>query len=112
MKIIYVLISLILLLLCGCNDRPSRLPSVNEELWGSHEGKTVKLFTLKNSSGVVLKVTNYGATITYLSVPDRNDTFEPVILGFDSLSSYVAVRGGFGSVIGRYANRIGEQSLS
>lgn len=99
------------LLLTGCGTNSSFIPSVTEEAWGWQDGKAVRLFTLTNRNGVVMKVTNYGATITWLSVPDRNGTFEPVVLGFDSLSSYVAVRGGFGSVMGRYANRIGGATI-
>ncbi len=107
MKTILVFLPLLGLLMTGCGTNPSSTASLTEEEWGWHDGKTVRLFTLTNQTGVVLKVTNYGATITWISAPDRNNTFEPVVLGFDSLSNYVAVRGGFGSVIGRYANRIG-----
>jgi aldose 1-epimerase len=107
MKTILMFLPLLGLLMTGCGMNSSFTPSVTEDNWGWQDGKAVKLFTLTNQNGVVLQVTNYGATITYLSTPDREGNFEPVVLGFDSLSNYVAVRGGYGSVIGRYANRIG-----
>lgn len=107
MKTKLIFLPLLVLLLAGCGKSSSFTPSVTAEDWGWQDGKAVKLFTLVNKNGVVLKVTNYGATITWISAPDRNGVFEPVLLGFDSLNNYVAVRGGYGSVIGRYANRIG-----
>ncbi|HMT66446.1 MAG TPA: aldose epimerase family protein [Bacteroidales bacterium] len=107
MKTILAFLPLLVLLITRCGLNSSFTPSVTEEDWGWQDGKAVKLFTLTNRNSIVLKVTNYGATITWISVPDRNGVFEPVVLGFDSLNEYVAVRGGYGSVIGRYANRIG-----
>ena len=70
-------------------------------------GKTVMLFTLTNRNGMVIKVSSFGATLTYVSAPDMNGNFEPVVLGFDSLKMYVARHPNFGSTVGRYANRIG-----
>jgi len=68
-------------------------------------GEQVQHFTLRNRFGSQIKVINYGATLTEISVPDRKGNFSNVILGSDTLESYVK---GFpaASVIGRYANRI------
>jgi aldose 1-epimerase len=54
-----------------------------------------------------IRVTDFGATLTYVSVPDKRGVFEDVVLGFDSINRYLAGHPMFGSVIGRYANRIG-----
>lgn len=68
-------------------------------------GQEVKQFTLHNSSGMQVSIIEYGATITRLLVADRDGKFANVVLGTDSLDSYLK---GFpaASVIGRYANRI------
>ena len=88
----------------GATDRSS---SIVEEYWGEAGGKTVKLFTLTNRHGMVIKISSFGATLTYVSAPDMNGNFAPVTLGFDSLKMYVARHPNFGSTVGRYANRIG-----
>ncbi len=74
--------------------------------WGTLEGKPVKLYTLKNANGLVLKVTNYGAIITELHVPDRDGTLADVVLGFDDLDGYLKGSPYFGALVGRCANRI------
>jgi aldose 1-epimerase len=68
-------------------------------------GREAHLFTLRNSHGLIARVTDYGATLTELQVPDRARRFTNVVLGANSLEPYL---GGFpaASVIGRYANRI------
>lgn len=53
-----------------------------------------------------MQVMNYGATITSLLVPDKNGVFENVVLGFDSLDTYVAGTPFIGAIVGRYGNRI------
>lgn len=70
------------------------------------DGKAASLFTCTNSHGLVLKLTDYGARIVAMSVPDRNGKFENVNLGFDSLDKYLAHGAFFGCTTGRYANRI------
>lgn len=70
------------------------------------DGKKVHLFTLKNNY-LTVDLTNYGARVVRLIVPDKNGKLTDVSIGFDSIQSYT--EGGetyFGSVVGRYANRI------
>ena len=69
-------------------------------------GREVKIFTLKNANGMIAKVTEYGATLTELHVPDRHGKTANVTLGFDNLKQYLGRHPAFGAVIGRYANRI------
>ena len=66
----------------------------------------VSLYTLVNHSGITMKVTNYGGIITSLMVPDKNGKAEDIVLGYDSLSGYLAKTPYFGALIGRYGNRI------
>ncbi|MBX2963147.1 MAG: galactose mutarotase [Cyclobacteriaceae bacterium] len=69
-------------------------------------------YTLKNQLGMVVKVINYGGTITEISVPDRKGKLGNVILGFDSLEDYRDENNPYlGCFIGRYANRIGSASF-
>lgn len=76
--------------------------------WGhAPDGSPVEIYTLTNSSGMIVKVTNYGATITEIHVPDRSGNFADVALGFDSLDGYTGGKSPyFGCTAGRYANRI------
>jgi aldose 1-epimerase len=69
-------------------------------------GAAVDLYTLENASGLVAKVTNYGAIITELHVPDRHGKSGDVVLGFDNLPQYLRKHPYFGSTVGRFANRI------
>lgn len=70
------------------------------------EGEEVYLFTLKNSNGVEVSITNFGGAITSIMAPDRNGEFADVALGYDTLEEYVKNPRYLGALIGRYANRI------
>jgi aldose 1-epimerase len=64
-------------------------------------------YTLTNKNGMVVKVLNYGGTITHLLVPDKYGKMGDVVLGYDSLSGYLQEGNPyFGCLVGRYANRI------
>jgi aldose 1-epimerase len=79
---------------------------ISSEPWGEVDGEEVTLYTLTNSNGMEVKLTNYGGIITSVSVPDRDGVMENVTLGFDNLDDYVAGHPYFGNITGRYANRI------
>ena len=71
------------------------------------DGKPTQLFVLKNDNGMEACITNYGGRVVSLMVPDRDGKMRDVVLGFDSIDSYVNVEGNnFGAIIGRYGNRI------
>ena len=76
------------------------------------DGTAVSLYTMTNSQGVVMQVINYGGIITSLSIPDRNGIMEDVVLGYDSLAGYLRSNPYFGSLIGRYGNRIARGKFS
>lgn len=72
--------------------------------------KPVKLFVLKNAKAEVC-VTNFGARVVSIAVPDKNGKLTDVVLGFDNIREYadsVNTPSDFGAAIGRYANRIGK----
>ena len=70
-------------------------------------GKKVTLFTLKNKNGMQADITNYGAKVVRLFVPDKNGKLADVVLGFDTLDEITTRETYFGVVCGRFANRIG-----
>lgn len=78
------------------------------EDWGEVEGQTlpVKRFTLENSQGIKLQITNYGCIVTSLEAPDRSGNNADVVLGYDSLEKYLNGHPFFGAIAGRFANRI------
>jgi len=86
--------------------------SITEAPYGSVAGTEVKLFTLKNKNGLMLKVTNYGCIITELHTPDRTGKMADIVLGYDKLDDYLKATPYFGSVIGRVANRIKNAQFS
>lgn len=70
------------------------------------DGRQVKLITLRNESGMEVAVTNYGAIVQRILVPDRDGQYADVTLGYDTLEGYLGDHPYFGAVVGRYANRI------
>lgn len=76
------------------------------------EGKKSDLFTLRSKAGMMAQVTNYGAKLVTLIVPDRNGQFADVVMGYDSIDRYLTANPNFGATVGRYANRISGASFS
>lgn len=72
----------------------------------SATGESVELITLRNDHGMSLRFSTRGGTITEINVPDRNGKVENVVLGRPDFAAWDR-SGGFNSVIGRFANRIG-----
>lgn len=70
------------------------------------EGAEVHVFTLTNSRGAEARIINYGGIVLSLKVPDRTGTLGDVVLGFDTLDAYIKDSPYFGSLIGRFGNRI------
>ena len=75
------------------------------------DGKNTMLFTLKNSNGMVVTLTNYGARIVSIFVPDKHQKYADVVLGFNSISDYQKNEPTHGAVVGPYANRIARASF-
>ena len=81
--------------------------------FGKFETKDVKLFTITNSNNLVAKLTNFGAVLVSMFVPDKNGKLDDVVLGFDTLEKYstndICY---FGSTIGRNSNRVKNSSFN
>jgi len=96
------------LLLAGCAQPPTNIPRRSREPFGTVDGKQVFLYALSNGKGMEARITNYGAIVVSLVVPDRAGKPGDVVLGYDSLSSYLKATPYFGAIVGRYGNRIGK----
>ena len=66
----------------------------------------IKIFTLENSKGTKLIVSNLGAAVISLFVKDKNGNMQDVVLGYENISDYLTDEFYLGTVVGRYANRI------
>ncbi len=83
--------------------------SVTEAPFGKlPSGEQTTLYTLTNANGVVVKLSNFGGTITSINIPDRAGKMGDIILGFNDVDGYLKNKSFFGSVIGRFGNRIGK----
>ena len=95
--------------LAACNStgaRGSNLPTM-ESFGTTQDGTAVHLYTLTNTNGMVAKLTDFGATLVELHVPDRDGALADVVLGFDDVSGYEGDGNQyFGCIAGRVANRV------
>ena len=90
---------------------------ISKTFFGSFQNQNIDLYTLKNSNGMSVKITNYGATVTEISVPNSKGEVENVACGFDTLDGYfskeyVANSPYFGGTIGRYCSQIKDAKFS
>ena len=79
--------------------------------FGAIGDREVSLFTLRNRAGLEAAVTDYGARLVSLVVPDRAGRSADIVLGYDGLDGYRADRYYMGATVGRSANRIGGASF-
>ncbi len=117
---------MIIAFITSCKDQKDTSPTPKEiksamykttiapkDFEGVVEGDSVKLFILSNKNGVEAAFTNFGQRLVSLYVPDKNGNFEDVVLGYATLEEFVnGPKSYFGSVIGRYGNRIANGSFS
>ena len=111
--------SIILAVLSGCASKQTQQPELtlsglnpaNFEV-SADNAKPIKLYTLKNSQGMEVCVTNFGGRIVSIMVPDKNGKMTDVVLGFDSIADYQNIPSDFGASIGRYANRINKGKIT
>lgn len=90
---------------------------IHHNKFGNVEGEEVTLYTLENEAGMQLKIMDYGATITSISIPGEAGQRVELACGFDRLEDYFsdAYRSNapyFGCTIGRYSSRIKDGQFS
>ena len=84
------------------------MKAVRVETFGSTSKKEeAVLYTLTNENGMSASITNYGAALVKLNVPDKEGNLRDVVLGYDDVTGYEKGGGSFGAPVGRNANRIG-----
>lgn len=113
-----VCITFFLLLSCNQNTMKnntsafSKILPVADNFNDSIDGKNVGLYIIKNDS-IAVAITNYGARVVSIIVPDDKGNLTDVSIGFDSIAPYT--EGGdtyFGAIVGRYGNRIAKGKFS
>ena len=72
------------------------------------DGREVFTYTLTSTKGLRARITNFGAALVNLFVPDRDGNLADVVLGYDTLEQYINQTVYIGVTVGRYANRIGK----
>ena len=94
------------------------MQKINDKFCFTHStGEDIYLFTLNNIKGTEVCITNYGAIITSLKIPQQGGKINDIVLGFDKLEDYLSEKylanyPYFGAVIGRYVNRIKNGTFS
>lgn len=106
LKLKQILILSAIVLIAGCKQEVKEEYTMKKEIFGELNGKQIDLITLTNIDGNSIKLTNYGATLVWLEVPDKNGNKENITFGYETLEGYLNGDPYFGSVVGRYANRI------
>lgn len=81
--------------------------SVKRKLWArAADGKAIFKYTITNSKGASIVLSNIGAAIVSINVPDRNGKLGDVVLGYGKAESYFGDGPCAGKCPGRFANRI------
>ncbi len=93
----FVLVSMFLF--CGGREDLNKMKTINKD--------ELKTYFLTNNKCSV-KITNFGASVMSIKVPDKNGTIKDVVLGYDTPEEYIEGNPYFGATIGRYGNRISE----
>ncbi len=101
-----ILILAAIILSAACKQEINEEYTMKRENFGEINGKKVELIAMTNKEGNTIKLTNYGATLVWLEVPDRDGNKENITFGYETLEAYLNGDPYFGSVVGRYANRI------
>ena len=94
-------------LFAGCASTPTDKGRISRGPFGTApDGTPVDVYTLRNSQGSEARICTYGGIVVSLKVPDRAGQMGDVVLGYDTLAEYIKENPYFGSLIGRYGNRI------
>lgn len=87
--------------------------SITKKEYGTTpEGENVEQYILKNSNGMQIDIITYGGIITSWTAPNKNGTYQDIVLGYNSLDEYIKSNPYFGAIIGRYGNRIANAKFS
>lgn len=108
MRLTYLLAATMLFVgCCGTANQDLNLMKA-EDFRTTVDGKATDLYTIKNGD-LTMQVTNFGARVVSLWMPDREGKMADIVLGYQNIDRYINNGGErfLGSVVGRVANRIG-----
>lgn len=108
MRLTYLLAATMLFVgCCGTANQDLNLMKA-EDFRTTVDGKATDLYTIKNGD-LTMQVTNFGARVVSLWMPDRDGNMADIVLGYQNIDRYINNGGErfLGSVVGRVANRIG-----
>lgn len=108
----FSLIILALISFLSCSESRDYIPVDQADFQITHNDKSVDLYTLENKQGMTVKITNYGAKIVSILVPDRDGQLGDVSLGYETASEYIDGIASLGATMGRYANRIAQAQFT
>jgi len=74
--------------------------------WSEVDGRPVSVYYMTNGNGMRADISDYGAIVRTLEVPDRHGKIADVVLGYASVREYLEATPYFGAIVGRYGNRI------
>jgi aldose 1-epimerase len=95
------------LTLAGSLSSQGMRGAIKKESFGKTTGgEQIELYSLTNKKGMEVSITNFGATVVTLKVPDRAGKAADIVLGYDTLDGYEKGTSYFGATVGRYGNRI------
>ena len=110
----FLLLASVILLSCSQSEEHLTESGLDPKAFLSvtQQGDSTALFVVNNNNGMEVCVTNFGARIVSVLVPDRDGIMRDVVLGFDNIKDYQNVKSDFGASIGRYANRINQGNIT
>lgn len=86
---------------------------VTKKAFGITKNKeSASIYTIRNDKGMEVTLTDFGAAIVKIVVPDKNQKPVDVVLGYDKLSQYEVNAPHFGACVGRNANRIKDAKVT
>lgn len=116
MKKLLLPIGIAAMMLTSCGNQPKEeltLSGLNPKDFQTEvSNQPVNLYTLKNQAGMEVCLTNFGARIVSIMVPNKNGEMKDVVLAFDSMDGFLNTPSDFGAAIGRYANRIKDGKIT
>ena len=102
----FILGSIIVTSLGFCKKTGVTMKIEKQAFGKTADGTPVDLYTLTNTNGFEVAITNYGGIVVSIMAPDRNGKLEDVVLGYETLQEYMNDSAYIGALIGRFGNRI------
>lgn len=113
MKKLVLFFCLIILFVSCQNEKKKSLVLDESDFETTYRNKEVHLYTLRNESGMIVQITNYGARIVSLIVPDKFGKPTDVVWGYKNIQDYLTAGDIYsGPIVGRFGNRIAKGKFS